>query len=145
MTSAVDTNIIVALLAGTEAETEAAQRALSEAAARGGVLICGAVYAELLATPGLGAAELDAFLAETDLEVAWSLDKAVWQAAGQAYGGYARRRRGQKGDPGPRRILADFLIGAHAAASADRLLTLDPQLYRSDFRTLELIVPEAEG
>lgn len=145
MTSAVDTNVLIALLAGTGAETEAAQRALSEAAARGAVLICGAVYAELLATPGLTAAELDAFLAEADLEVAWSLDKAVWQAAGQAYGGYAGRRRGQKGDPGPRRILADFLIGAHAAASADRLLTLDPQLYRSNFRALELVVPEVGG
>ena len=148
MTSAVDTNVLVALLAGTEAETEAAGRALSEAAASGAVLICGAVYAELLATPGLGAPELDAFLVETDPEVAWSLDKAVWQAAGQAagqaYAGYAGRR-GQKGDPGPRRILADFLIGAHAAASADRLLTLDPQLYRSNFRALELVVPEARG
>ena len=93
MTSAVDTNVLVALLAGTEAETEAAGRALSEAAASGAVLVCGAVYAELLATPGLTAAELDVFLAETDLEVVWSLDKAVWQAAGQAYGGYAGRRR----------------------------------------------------
>ena len=86
MTSAVDTNVLVALLAGTEAETEAAGRALSEAA------VSGAVYAELLTTPGLGAPELDAFLAEADLEVVWSLDKAVWQAAGQAYGGYAGRR-----------------------------------------------------
>ena len=87
MTSAVDTNVLVALLARTEAETEAAGRALSEAA------VSGAVYAELLTTPGLGAPELDAFLAEADLEVVWSLDKAVWQAAGQAYGGYAGRRR----------------------------------------------------
>lgn len=142
MTSAVDTNVLVALLARTEAETEAAGRALSEAA------VSGAVYAELLTTPGLGAPELDAFLAEADLEVVWSLDKAVWQAAGQAagqaYTGYAGRRC-QKGDPGPRRILADFLVGAHAAASADRLLTLDPQLYRSNFRALELVVPEAGG
>ncbi len=137
--------MLVALLVGTEAEAEAAGRALSDAAARGAVLICGAVYAELLATPGLTAAELDAFLAEADLEVDGSLEKTVWRAAGEAYGRYAERRRGQKGNPGPRRILADFPIGARAAASADRLLTLDPQLYRSNFGALELVVPEVGG
>lgn len=89
----------------------------------GAVVICSAVYAELMATPSLGEEELDAFLEDTDVGVDWRLEEAVWRDAGRAYLGYAERRRKQKGDEGPRRILADFLIGAHASRSADRLLT----------------------
>ncbi len=142
MTSAVDTNVVVALLAGTEVETVIAQRALADAATKGGVVICAPVYAELMATPGMGEDELDTFLDETDVGVDWSLEEAVWRNAGRAYRSYAERRRKQKGDAGPRRILADFVIGAHATASTDRLLTLDPQLFRANFHGLEVVVPE---
>ena len=142
MTSAVDTNVVVALLAGTEVETAVAQKALADAASRGAVVICAAVYAELMAMPGLAEGELDTFLEETDVGVDWSLGAAVWRDAGRAFRSYAERRRKQKGDEGPRRILADFLIGAHAADSADRLLTLDPQLFRANFQDLEVFVPE---
>lgn len=142
MISAVDTNVVVALLAGTEAEAAAAERALTDASKRGVVVICGAVYAELMALPGLGEGGLDSFLQETQITVDWALEREVWQQAGRAYLAYAEQRRRQKGDPGPRRILADFLIGAHASLAAGRLLTLDPQLFRANFGGLELIVPE---
>lgn len=141
MTSAVDTNIVVALLAGTEVETAIAQKALVDAATKGAVVICAPVYAELIAMPGMGEDELDTFLEETDVGVDWSLEEPVWRNAGRAYLNYAERRRKQKGDAGPRRILADFVIGAHATASADRLLTLDPQLFRANFQNLEVVVP----
>ncbi|CAN5726764.1 type II toxin-antitoxin system VapC family toxin [soil metagenome] len=140
MTSAVDTNVLVALLSGTEVEADIAQEALVQAASRGAVVICAAVYAELMAMPGLEAEDLDAFLKETDVVVDWSLEEAVWREAGLFYRRYAERRRSQKGDEGPRRILADFLIGAHASRSADRLLTLDPQLFKAF--ELEVVVPE---
>ncbi|MGZ4890608.1 MAG: hypothetical protein ACXWBH_15610 [Candidatus Angelobacter sp.] len=42
-------------------------------------------------------------------------------------------------DPGPRRILADFLIGAHASHRGYRLLTLDDHLYPSAFSSLTVI------
>ena len=144
MTSAVDTNILVALFSGTEVEAETARQVLTEAAGRGAIVICGAVYAELLASPGLSEAELDTFLEETEVVVDWSLAQDIWRVAGRAYLGYAERRRKQKGDPGPRRILADFLIGAHALTNTNRLLTLDAQLYRANFGGLELVVPEAK-
>ena len=46
-----------------------------------------------------------------------------------------------KGDKGPRRTLADFLIGAHADLTSGKLLTLNPKLYRSNFAGLEVVVP----
>jgi predicted nucleic acid-binding protein len=66
------------------------------------------------------------------------LDEAVWRAAGRALQTYAARRRKQR-DPGPRRILADFVIGAHALEAGYRLLTLDDHLYRAAFSDLNVI------
>jgi hypothetical protein len=39
---------------------------------------------------------------------------------------------------GARRILADFLIGAHATARDYRLLTMDVHIYRAAFPTLKI-------
>ncbi|CAN5797301.1 type II toxin-antitoxin system VapC family toxin [soil metagenome] len=139
--TAVDTNVFVGLLAGTEDEAEVAQRALEKAVAEGPLLLCPAVYAELLAMPGMSEGELDTFVDANDLTVEWVLQSEVWRAAGRAYAAYATRRRKQKGDKGPRRILADFVIGAHATLTAGKLLTLDPNLYRANFVGLEIIVP----
>ena len=33
----------------------------------------------------------------------------------------------------PKRLLADFIIGSHALAQADRFMTLDPKRYERDF------------
>lgn len=139
--TALDTNVLVGLLAGTEDETQIAQRALAEVALEGPIILCPAVYAELMAMPGLSEEELDNFIEETDLIIDWVLAPEVWRGAGRAYGTYAARRRKQKGDKGPRRILADFLIGAHADLIAGKLLTLDPKLYRANFTELKVVVP----
>ena len=41
------------------------------------------------------------------------------------------------------RIVADFLIGAHARLQADRLLTRDRGFFRDSFDGLEVIDPSA--
>src|ERR1700730_10322450 len=56
---------------------------------------------------------LDSFFHDTGINIDWALDESVWRTAGRAFQGYAARRRKQR-DAGPRRILAAFLIGAHA-------------------------------
>jgi predicted nucleic acid-binding protein len=58
-------------------------------------------------------------------------------ALGRAFQGHASRRRAKKTEL-PRRILADFLIGAYASVRRCRLLTLDQPLYRAAFPDLEV-------
>ncbi len=47
-------------------------------------------------------------------------------------------RRGATIISAPRRLLADFMIGAHALLSADRLMTFDTKVYGQDFPELRL-------
>jgi predicted nucleic acid-binding protein len=114
MNIALDTNIIVYVLAGVAQTALRASRALDDAASRGGVIVVSApVYAELLAIPNSSKRDLDTFMAETRIRVDWNLSENCWTAAGVAFAAYARRRNKQRLDS-PRRILADFIIGAHA-------------------------------
>lgn len=46
---------------------------------------------------------------------------------------------------GPRRIAADFLVGAHAVHHADRLLSRDRGFYRLAFQGLEVVDPSSGG
>ena len=62
----------------------------------------------------------------------------MWTEAGNRFARYAARRRKTTGQS-PRRLLADFLIGAHALVQAERLLTLDPKVYQQDFPELQLL------
>ncbi len=138
MITAIDTNIIVALWDKDTRLSLAAQTALDSALARGGLTISAPVLAELMAAPGRSEKFIDSFLRDTNLAVDWNLDERVWRAAGRAFQKYADRRRSQSAH-GPRRILADFLIGAHAAMLDYPLLTLDDRLYRAAFPKLVLL------
>jgi hypothetical protein len=96
------------------------------------------VYAELLAGPGRTLNFLQEFIENTGISVDWEMDAAIWRAAGLAFQAYAVRRR-RHGDPGPRRILTDFIIGAHAQERGYALLTLDDQMFRTSFPDLKVI------
>jgi predicted nucleic acid-binding protein len=135
MTTAIDTNIIVALWDKDPTLSLAAQTALETAFNRGGVAVSAPVFAELMAAPGRTETFVNSFLEETGIVVEWELGEAVWRSAGRAFLSYAKRRRKQR-DSGTRRILADFLIGAHAEKRGYRLLTLDERLYRTAFPSI---------
>jgi predicted nucleic acid-binding protein len=138
MTTAVDTNIFVALWDESEAQKPAARPALDAALRRGSLIVAAPVYSELLAFPSRSESFLDRFFRETGIYVDWNLDEETWKAAGRAYQTYAMRRRTHRG-PGPRRILADFLIGAHALRNGFPLLTLDERIYRAAFPRLAIV------
>jgi predicted nucleic acid-binding protein len=138
MTTAVDTNVIVGLWSSDPALNKAVQKALDNAQAQGAVVACGPVFAELMAAPGRTEAFLNSFFVDTGISIEFDLDEAIWRVAGRAFQSYAVRRRKQR-DPGARRILADFLIGAHAFHRGYSLLTLDDHLYHSAFPNLPVI------
>jgi predicted nucleic acid-binding protein len=135
--TAVDTNIIVALWDSDPATSGAARSALDSALARGSLVICAAVFAELMAAPGRTESFLDSFFRATGIRIDWAPTENTWRAAGRAFRAYAARRRKQAGNP--RRILADFLIGAHALSGGYQLLTLDDHFYRAAFPALTLV------
>jgi predicted nucleic acid-binding protein len=138
MTTVVDSNVIVALWDRDDDLNAAAQLALDAAINRGRLIVPAPVFAELMALPGRTEGFLDAFFKDTDMVVDWVLGERVWRVAGRAFQSYAGRRRKQRG-PEPRRILADFLIGAYAASNGLPLLTLDEGLNRAGFPELKLL------
>jgi predicted nucleic acid-binding protein len=138
MMTAIDTNVIVALWDRDPGLSLAAQSALDTALAAGGLVVSAPVFAELMAAPGRSESFLNSFFRETGIVLDWNLHEGIWRTAGRAFQKYAARRR-EKHVSGPRRILADFLIGAHASEGGHRLLTLDDRLYRAAFPRLPLV------
>jgi predicted nucleic acid-binding protein len=133
--AAIDTNVLVYLWSSDEQVSVPAREALEYAYARGALVITGVVHAELLAAPGRDREFIDRFLSETGITVDWSIDEPIWRLAGESFSVYAERRR-RSGDGAPRRILADFVIGAHAVLRASVLLTGDDRFYRTTFPSI---------
>ena len=132
MTS-LDTNVILAMFDPADAAHDAAS-AIVDRLSSDSLALCPIVYAELAASqswPGLRA-----FLQRGGVEVLWDMPPALWERAGQAMGEYARSRRGGQL---PRRLAADFLIGAHAEHHRLAVATLDPVVFRAVFPTVPLI------
>jgi len=137
MTTAIDTNVVSALWDKDAALSLAAQTALEKAFHRGGLVVAAPVFVELMAAPGRTEAFVSSFFEDTGIAVDWELSESVWRSAGRAFQLYAGRRRKHR-DRGARRILADFLIGAHAITGGHRLLSLDKGLYAAAFPGLAI-------
>ncbi len=116
----------------------AAAEALTRAKREGALVLSGVVFAELLAFPGATELRLEAFMVETGIESDFGFGEAVWREAGRRFSKYAERRRRADGGE-PKRMLADFLVGAHAFVRAERLITLDKRRYVRDFPELTLL------
>ena len=140
MTTAVDTNVVVALWDLDPVLNSAAQSALDSALARGGIVIAAPVFAKLTACPGCNQAFLDTFCRDAGIAIDRNVDEGTWRIAGRAFQAYAARWKRQ-GAPDPRRTLADLVIGAHALHRGHRLLTLDDRLYRAAFPGLRIVIP----
>lgn len=137
--TALDSNILNALLRREPTALRIAQL-LGTLGNTSTLVICPVVYAELLAGPAVTVGHIQQFLLSTGVELDNGLPVSIWEETGRAYGAYATRRK-TSGSGLPRRLLADFIVGAHAWQGCARLVTLDPQHYRLAFPGLEVVVP----
>lgn len=133
MTTAVDTNVLLDILAPDSTFGPYSAQAVRAALDEGRLVACEVVWAELVANyPSPETAEQAMNLLGLEFSPA-TLETAF--KAGQAWKAYRQRS-------GPRvRIIGDFLIGAHALCQADRLLTRDRGFYRSYFKHLSILDP----
>ncbi len=135
MITAVDTNVISAIWAG-EPNASSAEMLLRDAYAAGPLVLCPVVYSELLCHPAMPPSRVEQLLAEADVRIDFDLDQTIWREAGIRFGAYLKRRpRGAVS----RRFMADFLIGAHALQSADRLISFNAADFKRDFPELAVL------
>ena len=138
MTLALDTNVLQAVLEKDHPLQGDAVRALTEHRKGRRLVISPFVYAEAFGMPGFEEVTFRAFLGRLGVSVDDTLPGELWRRAGEAHAGYhARRRRG--GQEGQKRVLVDFLVGAHALLLGAPLMTFDPKGYRVAFPELELL------
>lgn len=136
MITAIDTNILLDILVPNEDFYAASASALQNSATEGVLVISDIAYAELCIHFGTQR-ECDLFLDGTDIRVQ-SLTREALFLASRTWRTY--RRQGGKRT----RILADFLIGAHAQIQTTRLLSRDRGFYRKLFPLLDLFDPAEE-
>lgn len=133
MITAVDTNVLFDVLTGDPRFGNRSARALREAAGQGAVVACDVVWAE---TSGFYESAEDMLVAMDGLGVGF---RSVGQTTAMRAGLVWRRYRAEGGSRS--RMVADFLIGAHAVLEADRLLTRDRGFFRRYFNELVIIDP----
>ncbi len=136
MRTFLDTNILSALWMN-EKPAVLIETELNKARHQGSLAISVFTHVECHACPGASEAFITEFLATAEIDVDSRLPEEIWRFAGNQFALYAERRR-KTGNGLPRRVLADFLIGAHAQYRADRLMTMDIAFFERNFPELRL-------
>lgn len=133
MLTAVDSSVLLDVVTDSPSCADASERALRRTSAEGGLIVCECVLAEIRPAFANGK-EVEEFLTDWQLNFLPSSRESAL-LAGEIFAAYLKRRD----EPG--RIIADFLIGAHAKLHADRLLARDRGYLRDYFSRLKLLVP----
>jgi len=133
MISAVDSSVVLDVVMDDPVFAKASEHALSTAALEGQLVVCDCVLAEIY--PAFGEQLLfNEFFVDWQFEfIPSSRGSAI--LAGQHFATYLKRG-GKQG-----RIVADFLIGAHAQLHADRLIARDRGYLRDYFGDLLVLDP----
>jgi len=157
---AIDSNVLSEVLLGGPRARQAAHT-LSQALPQG-IVACAWVVAEIHVVAPADA-DSRGVLADMGVAVDLEVDDNQLATAAARWRRYLDRRRAQPntsscpqcgaqqplsictrcGSPlrGPRRVLPDFLIGAHALHRGHALITWDRGVYGTYFRELELLSP----
>jgi predicted nucleic acid-binding protein len=130
--TALDTSVILDVVSNNKTFALRSLAAIRTASSEGSLVICECVLAEI--RPALPEPDMEQLLEDWPLVFKPSTKKSAMLAGAmyQAYLGQSHATR---------RVLPDFLIGAHALLHCDRLLARDRGYYRDYFHDLELIEP----
>ncbi len=132
---AVDSSVLLDILTADAQFADASGACVEQALSIGEVVICDAVVAEVQGMLDTRETALDA-LTEFGIRYLPTSETAAVRA------GHMQRRFRDRG--GRReRVVADFLIGAHALLQCQGLITRDAGFFRDYFKGLKVIVPQA--
>lgn len=129
----VDSCVVIDVLENDRNWAGWSQTQLENWSARGPLLINAVIYAELSAYAS-SKESLEAEIAAAGLAVS-ELPRDALFLAGRAHAAYRRRGGTRAG------VLADFLVGAHAAVLRIPILTRDVTRFRAYFPTINLVSP----
>lgn len=137
MRTAVDTSVLLDLLGADRTFGERSREALRAAYRSGALLACDVVWAEVRAYFPDDDGFRDALAVLGIRFEAMGADTAA--LAGRLWQEHRRRSASDR-----TRVVADFLVGAHALLQADALLSRDRGFYRTCFTDLRLIDPSVD-
>jgi predicted nucleic acid-binding protein len=132
--TAIDSNVLLDLVLAQRDRAVAAARALEESSALGEIVISDVATAEVV--PGIGSMDPSEWFRHLEIRFDPILEETAIHAA-RLQARYLSRTGG------PKRFVADLLVGAHALLQADRLLTRDRGFYRDYLKGLKLVEPRA--
>ena len=132
---AIDSSVLLDILTEDPRFAETSEASIGDALSIGDVVICDAVVAEVQTMLDTRETAMDA-LSALGIRYLPTTEQAAVRA------GHMQRRFRDRG--GRReRVVADFLIGAHALLQCNALITRDAGFFRDYFKGLKVIVPKA--